>query len=687
MGGAVSDYTLEPPDESAQVPIKTLIRKLEGSGANAVSPKGARGRFQIEPSTARALGYDPDRLSDPKYAETVMHAAVADLASRYPNDPDAIIVGYNASPKVLNRWISSGRDPAALPPETRHYLARAQRIQSAGQQYTLEAPSPAPKPKAQPAKAAPPTTPQRESVAQAVAKPFKDLPGEFAKDYQTRTRQAGNALLSDIQHPQYAAPMGAAGPLVSDALGVVAAPFMAAGDTLLGRPVSRATGGRVSPQQVTDAASIAAPAVGEIGEANALRSAAREAGVARETLEANRTAAGSLPKARPQTPQNTLRGEPEYVARVKRLANMGVDLTPGSIKGGEAKIAEQQSTSGRYQGQAIREAQQRSLQSYNRAGYNEALAPIGEKYPANAPIGRDGVDAVASRIGAVYDRVLPQARLVADKQTAERISEIREDHEELLGPYKGAFDGILKTRVLSRLGPDKAMDGRTFKEVESELTMLSKKYHMSNDGAQHLLGDAIDELNTALRDNMERNSPPHVRPQLKAANTAWAAYKRLEAASERRPSSLGVFTPGDLQQAVKARNRGGSFARGNAMMGQFADDGQAVIGNITPDSGTAGRLNRTRAGVAGAVVGDLAGHAVGGPVGGAIGAGAGAIADRAVGSVTNTLATHMLRRQSNRLLGRSDLTPHNYLKAAEQRTLRRTLPVAGTNALLPPPQQ
>lgn len=474
----------------------------------------------------------------------------------------------------------------------------------------------------------------------------------------------------------------------TNTLASIASPITGLAESVIGRPVAAVANAvndrfhiapkmEADPEAIGNIASMALGGAGELGEA---RTAAK-AGQTVDAYRAAEAARSAAPKVLPQS--NALKAQlaardPEYAARVDRLHRLDVDLMPGQIKGGEAKIREQQDTSSRTKGEAVREGQQKALKSYNRAGYNEALAPIGERYDPKGPIGRAGIDEVASKIGAVYDRVLPQARLKADQEVADRISEIREDNEGLLGPYKDALNGIIQSRIIKRLDADHSMDGRTFKEVESELSTLSRKYHQSQDGAQHILGDAIDELNGALRDNMERNSPANIRPELKKANAAWAAYKRLEAASERRPTSMGIFTPGDLQQAAKIGNRGGSFARGKALLGQFADDGQAVLGNIVPDSGTAGRLNRTGRGLAGALVGEVAGSTFGhGPIGGAIGAAVGGMADRYAGSVTNNLARSMLSREAARATGRAT-TPHNYLRAAQQRALApRTPLIAG----------
>ena len=105
-----------------------LVRKLEGSGDRAVSPKGAVGRYQITPDTARTYGGDVNQLTNPSYSEMLAGKILADLSKRYSGDTQATLVAYNAGPGVANRWLKSGRNMAVLPGETQKYLTHAQSL-------------------------------------------------------------------------------------------------------------------------------------------------------------------------------------------------------------------------------------------------------------------------------------------------------------------------------------------------------------------------------------------------------------------------------------------------------------------------------------------------------------------------------------------------------------------------------
>lgn len=98
------------------------IRKLEGSGDDAISPKGAIGRYQIMPGTARQYGFDPSKLTDPAYNERVARTVLGDLSRRFNGDTEAVLVAYNAGPGRAFRFIRDGRDTSELPTETQKYL-------------------------------------------------------------------------------------------------------------------------------------------------------------------------------------------------------------------------------------------------------------------------------------------------------------------------------------------------------------------------------------------------------------------------------------------------------------------------------------------------------------------------------------------------------------------------------------
>jgi hypothetical protein len=136
-----------------------------------------------------------------------------------------------------------------------------------------------------------------------------------------------------------------------------------------------------------------------------------------------------------------------------------------------------------------------------------------------------------------------------------------------------------------------SLQGTEYKKIESELSHLAGQYGGSSDAAHQMLGQRLGDVVTAMRQNLERINPSHAE-ELRNINSGWAMYARIRGAAANRRTSEGVFTPSDLLASVKRGDRSvqkGSFARGDALMQDFAEAGQHVLPSKVGDSGTAGR--------------------------------------------------------------------------------------------------
>ena len=129
VAGNMQNTVPGPANTAKVLPAKQmleLIRKVENSGDNAVSPKGAIGRYQIMPNTAIQYGFDPKKLTNPAYNETVAMAIYKDLFKRYNGDSGAILAGWDGGPGAANTLLARGT--SALLPETQNYLNKAHGI-------------------------------------------------------------------------------------------------------------------------------------------------------------------------------------------------------------------------------------------------------------------------------------------------------------------------------------------------------------------------------------------------------------------------------------------------------------------------------------------------------------------------------------------------------------------------------
>ena len=283
---------------------------------------------------------------------------------------------------------------------------------------------------------------------------------------------------------------------------------------------------------------------------------------------------------------------PQVSPDVQALMSRGVTPTPGQILGGGFARTEEKLTSVPFLGDMIKNAQQRGLQQFNAAAYNEALAPIGEKF--SGKVGQEGIEQVANKIGAAYNEVLPKMQFKIDPQFHAEVMNLGSMAQSLPKAQQNQFANILKTQIFNKVGPQGNMDGQALKGVQSELAKAATGYLGDPSYDQRQLGAAVSALRDAVDGNLVRMNPPELAQKLSNANQAWANFARIRAAgaSQGAMNNEGVFTAGQLQNAVRSADKSvgkGATATGNALMQDLSGAGQRVLGSKYPDSGTTGR--------------------------------------------------------------------------------------------------
>lgn len=314
---------------------------------------------------------------------------------------------------------------------------------------------------------------------------------------------------------------------------------------------------------------------------------------------------------------------PKTDANALSLLAEGVTPTPGQILGGGFKRAEEALTSVPILGDAIRSGQTRAIGDLNRAAFNRVLAPVGDKLPKGLA-GREAVEYAEQALGKRYDAILPKLTTEADGAFLSEVQSLR----NMMGsgsidPAKAAqFEAILQNQVLTKFQPGAngapVITGQTMKAIESDLGQLAAKFGKSMDPDQQMVGDALREVQSALRGNVLRSNPANA-PELRKINEGWANFKRVQRAAAGVGSESGVFNASQLQSAVKALDKSkdkGAFAKGEALMQDLSDPAKAALASKVPDSGTPYRAMLALAGAGGV------GGAYGGPEGALTGAAA-----------------------------------------------------------------
>lgn len=393
----------------------------------------------------------------------------------------------------------------------------------------------------------------------------------------------------------------------------------------LDRPLMQTTGGRIG--SVVGSAAQAVPLAMMPGAGTALGAALYGAAFnAAQPVETGEEGPGKRAMLGALTGGATVGGanaltwllDPKPAAAAALLYGAGdKSLSPGQALGGSWKRAEDALTSLPFSGDLIKSAQRRGVEGFNVAVANRALKHIGAAVPQGVQPGRQLVQHVETTIGDAYDDVLSRVPAVQrDATFAAEIGQLRNAVKQSTLPkqVQSQFEAAIRNQIDGKFqGRSATMTAQTFKDAEGELGRLAAKYAGDASVDKQLLGDALQEAQAALRRLLERSAGPKVAADAKAANAAWAEFKRLQRAAGAQGSADGVFSAEQYRAAVRALDTSkdkSAFARGSALGEDFADAGVEMLGRTVPDSGTPFRTLMTQP-VKGAVSAAITGLPVG----------------------------------------------------------------------------
>ena len=107
--------------------LKQAVIDIESGGdPKAVSPKGAMGRMQVMPATARDPGYGiaPAKDFSQPELERVGTEYLKVLLNKYGGDKKLALMAYNMGPGATDAWIKRGGRMEDLPAETQAYVPK-----------------------------------------------------------------------------------------------------------------------------------------------------------------------------------------------------------------------------------------------------------------------------------------------------------------------------------------------------------------------------------------------------------------------------------------------------------------------------------------------------------------------------------------------------------------------------------
>jgi hypothetical protein len=283
---------------------------------------------------------------------------------------------------------------------------------------------------------------------------------------------------------------------------------------------------------------------------------------------------------------------PNVRSEAAALRQEGIPLTPGSAFGGRIQQIEQSAESLPIAGRIITGAREKQFEKFNEAAYNRVLKNINPdlKVPKGLQ-GRDAYSFVEKAIQDQYNNVVPNLRVVYTNKVQSGFDAIKNRYAK--GKLSEADKNQLNQLIDSYaddLRNRQVITGQSVQGIKQDLREMAATYS-SGVGSQKILGNALKDLEGFYM-NVLKNQNPTYASDLTKADSAFRDFVRVQTAMSKTRGSEGVFTPAQLEAAVRQTDksaRKGAFARGAAPMQDFSGVATSVLGTKVPDSGTAGR--------------------------------------------------------------------------------------------------
>ena len=180
---------------------------------------------------------------------------------------------------------------------------------------------------------------------------------------------------------------------------------------------------------------------------------------------------------------------------VSGLYEKGIRPTLAQALGGGWKEAEEKLTSLPLVGSAVQRAQKRALESFNTAsikgiidelntglmesGEGRALIPAGANAISQEVTnlgkiepGARGLESAYNAVSKVYDDLAANSRGAVTPELSSALTEARDRMHGISEEAGKSFDSLFNQYIGSRLDPNGPIDGRTMKEIDSDLTRL-----------------------------------------------------------------------------------------------------------------------------------------------------------------------------------------------------------------------
>lgn len=180
----------------------------------------------------------------------------------------------------------------------------------------------------------------------------------------------------------------------------------------------------------------------------------------------------------------------------------GVKPTIGQTLGGAWNAMEEKAQSIPIVGDMISKARGNAVEQFNNAAINRAVAPIGAKVDGS---GFDAVRKAGDMLSDGYKQVLDKVKYVRfDGKFQQDLQQLMGMAQNLEPSLASKFQKLVSDKVMSQSSQNGSMLGQTFKNVDSELGAIARRYQGAQSAMEKDFGDAVAQLQSLLGDQMRR---------------------------------------------------------------------------------------------------------------------------------------------------------------------------------------
>ena len=554
-----------------------------GGNDSAISPKGAKGRFQFMPETAKAYGVDTsDKVSSAHGAAQYL----ADLQNQYGSFK-AALAHYNGGTKAAKE-VLAGKEPAAE--ETRNYLKKVNsRINLKDEDITWD----------EPKGSVSVSAPKDEDIIWD--KPTEDLSKKSGLElFNKGLKASGQTTMTGIGQvlDPLTQQLEQSFPAVSkfgQKLGMPSAKEAAAG-----REAEILAQREANKPLLETPAGLAGNITGELGQSVLLPGgtigkaalAGAGMGAVQPTLpEENRAfniASGAGLGAAGQGIVNVLGRVAQPITNqlgeigenaVKTLRDAGIPLDAAQATGSallgrvKAALSDNMFTAGA----------QHEFSGVQKQAFNKAIAKtMGEDADKITPA---VISNAKENIGKIYDDVASKVNIHADDKFLNNLSAIDDEAKNILNDQQySIIDKNIKNILNKASTEGNQLNASQYQNIKKTLDRLSGS---SDTDVAGYARDLRDVLNKGLSDSAEATGNKELVSSLKDANKRWGNMRKIEDVAIK--NEYGDVSPSLLYNSLTTKAKRNAFYAEDNELAKLAAAGKIVLPEKLANSGTIAR--------------------------------------------------------------------------------------------------